>query len=475
MLDKSILTMLLDQALKKGADFAEIYIEEKRVSNVFCEDDRIEKINSGREKGVGIRVIEDGSTAYVHSSDLSIEGLQKAAAVAAGTAAKNGGGEHREISLSTKQALQDIKFKRLPEEVAFDEKISYVMAANKVARDFSKEIRQASVAIADIHKKIQIANSNGEMIEEERSRVRTVVNTVAARDGLIQTAYESAGGACGWEFMESISVEDMAEKAANLSVKMLSAHPAPLGRMPVLMSSEAGGTMVHEACGHGLEADLVQKGLSVYKNKMGQKVAAECVTVIDDGTLKGRYGSSVFDDEGAYSQKTVLIEKGELRHYLYDYLTANREDKESTGNGRRESYQHKPIPRMTNTYIAPGQDDPEKILKSTSKGLLVKKMGGGQVNTTNGDFVFDVQEGYYIEDGEIKYPVRGATITGNGPRALMDIERLGKDLGFAIGVCGKDGQGVPVSDAQPTIRIKELTVGGTGSNNGPQIKRIRRM
>lgn len=475
MLDKSLLTMLLDEALKKGAEFAEVYVEEKRGSNVFCEDDRIEKINSGREKGVGIRVIKDGNTAYVYSSDLSVEGLKKAASLAGRTAGDKGEKANKGIPLSIKKPLNDIEFKRLPEEVAFDEKISYVMAANKAARDFSKEIRQVSIAVADVHKKIQIANSNGELTEEERSRVRTVVNTVAARDGLIQTAYESAGGACGWEFMDSISLEDMAEKAANLSVKMLSACPAPLGRMPVLMSSEAGGTMVHEACGHGLEADLVQKGLSVYKNKMGQKVAAPSVTVVDDGTLEGYYGSSGFDDEGTYSQKTVLIENGELRHYLYDYLTADREGKESTGNGRRESYQHKPIPRMTNTFIAPGQDDPEKILKSTSKGLLVKKMGGGQVNTTNGDFVFDVQEGYFVEDGEIKYPVRGATITGNGPRALMDIDRLGNDLGFAIGVCGKDGQGVPVSDAQPTIRIKELTVGGTSIKDGPQIKRIRRI
>jgi len=231
--------------------------------------------------------------------------------------------------------------------------------------------------------------------------------------------------------------------------------------MTVVMSSEAGGTMVHEACGHGLEADLVQKGLSVYRGKLGQKVAADGVSVIDDATLEVKYGSFSFDDEGNYGEKTVLIDNGRLVRYMYDRLTARKDGTQSTGNGRRESYQHKPIPRMSNTFIAPGQDDPHDIIESTKYGLLVKKMGGGQVNTTNGDFVFEVQEGYIIEDGKIKYPVRGATLTGNGPHVLQNVDRIGNDLGFAIGVCGKDGQGVAVADAQPTIRIKELVVGGT--------------
>ncbi|HOV43818.1 MAG TPA: TldD/PmbA family protein, partial [Syntrophothermus lipocalidus] len=254
---------------------------------------------------------------------------------------------------------------------------------------------------------------------------------------------------------------EVARKAAKRALLMLEARPCPAGRMPVVMSSEAGGTMVHEACGHGLEADLVQKGLSVYRGKLGQKVASECVSVIDDATLPGNYGSFCFDDEGVKAVRKVLIDRGVLVEYMYDRLTARKENRQSTGNGRRESYQYKPIPRMTNTFIAPGRDDPESIVKSTSRGLLVRKMGGGQVNTTNGDFVFEVQEGYIIENGEIKYPVRGATLIGNGPEALNNIDMVGSDLEFAIGQCGKDGQGVPVSDAQPTIRIRELTVGGT--------------
>jgi len=473
MLDKVILERVLEEALKKGGDFAEIYIEEKQSSNVFCEDNRIEKVNSGREKGAGIRVVKDGRTAYVYTSDLSEEGLMKAAAVVRHASAN--GKETHAIELSPKQPTFTISCKRLPESVSFDEKIEQVLAANKRARDVSDEIRQVTVAAGDLHKKVTIANSEGELAEDERTRIRVIVSTVAARDGIIQTGYESAGGVCGWELLEEIAFEDMAEKAARLAVNMLSARPAPAGRMPVVMSSQAGGTMVHEACGHGLEADLVQKGLSVYKDKIGEKVAADGVSVIDDATLDGKYGTFSFDDEGNYGQRTVLINDGILEQYMYDRLTAVKDGRDSTGNGRRESYQDKPIPRMSNTFIASGRDDPETIIKSTPSGLLVKKMGGGQVNTTNGDFVFDVQEAYMVEDGEVTYPVRGATLTGNGPRVLNSIDMVGKDLGFSIGVCGKDGQGVPVADAQPTIRIKELTVGGTAPASGPAKRRIRRV
>lgn len=473
MLDKNLLARILECSLNKGGDFAEIYVEEKQVSNVFCEDDKIEKINSGREKGAGIRLIKDGNTAYVYTNDLTEDGLIKAAQVvshAAGTVRKD---SFQEIILSLTKPEFILDFHRLPEQVGFDEKIHHVMTANNAARKISNEIRQVTVAIGDKHKKTQIANSYGELVEDDKSRVRVLVNCIAARDGLIQTGYESTGGVCGWELLDQISFQDMAVRAANRAITMLSARPAPAGRMPVVMSSEAGGTMVHEACGHGLEADLVQKGMSVYKNRLGEKVAADCVSVIDDGTLAGKYGTACFDDEGTLSRRNVLIDNGRLVQYMYDRLTALKEGRQSTGNGRRESYQYKPIPRMTNTFIKPGSDDPEEIISSTRQGLLIKQMGGGQVNTTNGDFVFNVQEGYLIENGKIKYPVRGAILTGNGPRVLQEIDRVGSDLGFAIGVCGKEGQGVSVADAQPTIRIKELTIGGTFSGNGPQIDSLK--
>jgi TldD protein len=292
-------------------------------------------------------------------------------------------------------------------------------------------------------------------------RVRLAVQAVAAAQGLLQTGYEAVGGFMGLELFERHPPEEVARVAARRSLLMLEARPAPTGRMTVVMAAEAGGTMVHEACGHGLEADLVQKGLSVYAGRLGQVVASPLITVIDDATLPGRFGSYRFDDEATPGQKTVLIEKGVLCSYMYDRLTARRDGRRSTGNGRRESYQYRPLPRMRNTYIAPGEHDPEEIIRRTERGLLVKKMGGGQVNTTNGDFVFEVAEGYLIEGGRVTAPVRGATLTGNGPEVLRQVDMVGSDLGFSIGVCGKNGQGVPVSDAQPTIRIPSLVVGGT--------------
>ncbi|NLG32723.1 MAG: TldD/PmbA family protein [Syntrophomonadaceae bacterium] len=474
MLEKELLASILEETLKKGGDFTEIYVEEQQVNSIFCEDDKIEKINSGRELGAGIRVIKDGKTAYVYTNDLSAKGLHRAAQTAAAAARAGSNLSPGTINLMTKK-VPEIRYKRLPETVAFEEKIEQVLAANHGARSVSEDIRQVSVSVGDIHNQVQIANSDNEYIEDERVRVRATVQAIASRNGVIQTGYESIGGSCGWELLDEIDFKELAKKAGELAVKMLSARPAPVGKMPVVLSAQAGGTMIHEACGHGLEADLVQKGLSVYRNKLGQKVANSQVTVIDDATIEGKYGSYRFDDEGHAGQRTVLIKNGELVQYMYDRLTAYKDNTVSTGNGRRESYQHKPIPRMSNTYIAPGSDDPADIVKSTQRGLMVNKMGGGQVNTTNGDFVFEVQEGYLIEDGEIKEPVRGASLTGNGPEVLTMIDRVGKDLDFSIGVCGKDGQGVPVSDAQPTIRIKNLTVGGTFADNKIRQHKIRRI
>jgi TldD protein len=264
----------------------------------------------------------------------------------------------------------------------------------------------------------------------------------------------------GFELFDLSPPEEVARAAAQRSLLMLKARKAPAGRMPVVLSSEAGGTMIHEAVGHGLEADLVQQGLSVYSRKVGEKVASSLITVVDDPTLSGKRGSYAFDDEGVLSRKTLLVEKGVLRGYLYDRLTALKDGVESTGNGRRESYQDKPIPRMSNTMIVPGEMGPDQIIRSVERGLFVKKMGGGQVNTVNGDFVFEVNEGYLIEKGSVGEPVQGAILTGNGPKVLQEIDMVGNDLGFGIGTCGKEGQGVPVSDAQPTLRIPEILVGG---------------
>lgn len=473
MLDKKILSQVLEKALTRGGDFAEIYIEEKNTGNIFYEDSRLEKINQGIEKGAGIRVVKKGNTGYVYTNDLTEEGLLRAAETA-NHAALEIRCIDREIALKVKEPLFTFSPRQVPSDVDVEDKIKWAKEADKAVRELGGGIRQVVIGIGDIQKKVVIANSDGEFIEKEEIRTRAVVNVVAYKDGVMQTGYETVGGAAGWEILDKEGLSVLAVKAGHLALNLLKAKPAPAGKMPVIMAAEAGGTMVHEACGHGLEADLVSKGLSVYKDKKGKQVASDLVTVIDDATIDKKYGSYIFDDEGVHGQRTVLIENGELKGYMYDRITAFKDKTFSTGNGRRESYQHKPIPRMSNTFIASGNDQIEEIISSTSYGLLVKKMGGGQVNTTNGDFVFEVKEGYIVENGEIKELVRGATISGNGPEALKNVDRVGKDLGFAIGVCGKDGQGVPVADAQPTIRIKELTVGGIVDEDSPRIKRIKR-
>lgn len=307
---------------------------------------------------------------------------------------------------------------------------------------------------------ICIATSEGTVAEDERIHTLAIVHIVASEGNVLQTGYEAIGGLTGFEIFDENPLDEIAIKVAHRALRMLTARKAPGGRMPVVIAAEAGGTMIHEAIGHGLEADLVQQGLSVYADKIGQRVASPFITIFDDSTLPEKRGSFRFDDEGVNSQRTLLVEEGILKGYMYDRLTAMKTGVQSTGNGRRESYKHRPIPRMTNTFIAPGSGRTEDIIRSVEKGFFVKKMGGGQVNTVTGEFVFEVSEGYLIEKGEIGEPVRGATLIGNGPEVLKSIDMVGNDVGFSIGTCGKDSQGVAVSDAMPTVRIPEIVVGG---------------
>lgn len=460
LIDKQILKEVLATALSEGGDFADIFIENKKVTGISCEGGKIERVHTGIDVGAGIRVISGESTSYAYTNDLTRKGLMEAAEIVSHAA--SGSKKDLNIDLTKIRPAVNFEIKERPDEVKTEEKVNAVNAADRAAREAGGEsLKQVMVGYGDVVQQVTIANSEGEYVEDERIRTRLFVQAVAAEGDTMQTGLEIVGSHSGFELIKNYAPETVARRAANRAREMLKAQPAPTGKMPVVMAAEAGGTMVHEACGHGLEADLVQKGLSVYANKIGHKVASEKITVVDDATLKGRYGSYRFDDEGVPARPVTLIKNGILTDYMYDRLTASVENRRSNGHGRRESYQEKPIPRMGNTYIAPGKTDPEKIIKEVGEGLLVKKMGGGQVNTTTGDFVFEVAEGYLIKDGEIGPMVRGATLTGNGPEVLKNVEVVGRDLGFTIGTCGKDGQGVPVSDAQPTMAIKELIVGGT--------------
>ncbi len=472
LIDKAVLKEILEIALINGGDFSDIYIEHKKTTGISCEGGKIEKVHSGLDAGAGIRVLAGDSTAYAYTNDLSREGLANAALVA--SRAVQGGKKDYNIDLRKLEPVVKFNFGTRPDQVKTEDKVKAVEVADKSAREVSfQQIKQVMVAYGDVIQNITIANSDGDFVEDERIRTRLAVQVVAAQDGTVQTGYDAAGSMAGFDLLIRNKPEDIAKSAAVRAVRMLEAIPAPSGRMPVVMAGEAGGTMVHEACGHGLEADLVQKELSVYSGKKGQEVAADYITVIDDATIGDRYGSYSFDDEAVASQKVVLIKNGILEEFLYDRLTATKDGIKSNGHGRRESYQHKPIPRMANTYISPGKDDPCHLIKEAGKGILVTKMGGGQVNTTTGDFVFDVAEGFLIENGEQGSMIRGATLTGNGPEVLRNIKMVGSDLGFTIGTCGKDGQGVPVSDAQPTLWIEDIIVGGTVHSKGNgKIKRV---
>jgi TldD protein len=458
---------ILKETLREGGGFADLFFERTHSIVIICEEDRIEKVISGTDTGVGLRLLFDGRTIYGFTNQMSDEALFDLARRISLAVKEDKEAEvidltdrRRPTPSSPPTSASSFPIKKHPQEVPISEKVSVVNRGNGLARRLDPHVRQVKVLYRDFSQNLFIANSGGTSAEGERVGTVFSVQVVSADGEIIQTGYEPVGGTMGFELFDFHSPEEVAEVAAKRSLQMLSARKAPMGRMAVVLSSEAGGTMIHEAIGHGLEADLAQQGLSVYSEKIGQEVASSLITVVDDPTLPQRRGSYAFDDEGVSSRRTVLVENGILKTYLYDRLSALKDGVESTGNGRRESYQHKPIPRMSNTMIVPGTIKPEEIIRSVEKGLFVKKMGGGQVNTVNGDFVFEVSEGYLIEKGSVSEPVRGAILIGNGPQVLKEIDRVGDDLGFGIGTCGKDGQGVPVGDAQPTLRIPELVVGG---------------
>ena len=458
---------ILKETLKEGGEFADLFFEQTHSIVIICEEDRIEKVVSGLDRGIGLRILFDGRTIYSFTNQVSKEALFELAKMMSHAVKEEIEGQRIDFTrcdrpyISSDQFLNPpITIEKKPEGLSIGEKVSAVKRANDVARKLDHHIRQVKVLYRDFTQTLSIWNSQGVTAEGERIGTIFSVQVVSADGERIQTGYEPVGGTMGFELFDLHPPEKVAEVATKRSLLMLGARKAPMGRMAVVLSSEAGGTMIHEAIGHGLEADLAQQGLSVYSKKIGERVASSLITVVDDPTLPNKRGSYTFDDEGVPSRRTVLVDEGILKGYLYDRLTALKDGVESTGNGRRESYQHKPIPRMSNTLIVPGKTRPEEIVRSVEKGLFVKKMGGGQVNTVNGDFVFEVSEGYLVEKGMVTEPVRGAILTGNGPQVLKEIDMVGDDLEFGIGTCGKDGQGVPVSDAQPTLRIPELIVGG---------------
>jgi len=464
VIEDATLTKVLGRAMATGAEFAEVFAEDKRSSSAHLDDGKVEELSSGRDRGAGIRVVAGDTTGYAHTADITESGLL-AAAEAAAAAARGGGGGARVVALGARHdADRGYRYEILPEDVAKATKVELLVKANDVARSSGSAITQVSASYADSRKRILVANSDGLLATDDSVRTLFSVSCVASADTGMQTGRQSIGHTMGFELFDRYDVEELAREAAERAITKLLARPAPSGQMPVVIGSGGGGVLFHEACGHGLEADLIAKGASVFKGRVGELVASPMVTLVDDGTMAREWGCFGIDDEGNAAQRNVLIQDGVLTDYMWDYLRARKEGRSSSGNGRRQSYQHLPMVRMTNTYLLASDGDPDDIIASTDHGVFVKHLGGGQVNTATGDFVFGMTEAYLIENGEITEPLREGNLIGNGPEVLQLIDAVGDDFAMGPpGTCGKDGQGVPVGDGVPTLRVSSLTIGGTAA------------
>jgi TldD protein len=463
MIDQDVLSRVLSTAVKGGADFAEVFAEDKRSTSAGLDDGRIEQVTSGRDRGAGIRVVKGDTTGFAHTADLSEAGLL-AAAQSAAAAASQGGGGVRTVALTRREGTKVNTVERYPDEVPKAAKVDILRRIDDAARSAGAAIVQVSAGYGDSRRRILVANTDGVLAEDEQVRSLVRMSVVANGDAGMQTGFQSAGQTIGFEMFDTVDVEDLARDAARMAITKLAARPAPSGAVPVVIKRGSGGVLFHEACGHGLEADLVAKGASVYRGKAGELVASPLVTLVDDGTMSTEWGAIGIDDEGHPSQYNVLIQDGVLTDYMWDYLRARKENRPQSGNGRRQSFMHLPMVRMTNTYVLNGTEEPDDIVRDTEHGVYVAKLGGGSVNTATGDFVFGMVEAYLIENGEITEPLREGNLIGNGPQVLRDIDRLGNDFGMGNpGTCGKDGQGVPVGDGQPTLRVKSMTIGGTAA------------
>ena len=463
MIEEAVLQRTLQSALRHGGDFAEVFAEDRRVASARLDDGKVEEFVSGRERGAGIRVVRGDTTGFAHTADLSETGLRMAADAAA-AAAQGAPGETTVAVLERRETRPPHTIEVLPETVAKARKAEILERADHAARAESDSIRQVSASYADSRRRVLIANSDGLLVEDDRVRTRFAVSCVAVGDTGMQTGTEAPGRTMGFEIFDEIDPEEVARIAAQRALTMLRARPAPRGKLPVVLKRGAGGVLFHEACGHGLEADLVDKDASVFRGRVGELVASPLVTLVDDGTYAREWGTYAIDDEGAPAQRNVLIEDGVLTDYMWDLVRARKHGRASSGNGRRETYQHLPMVRMTNTFLLAGDDDPDDIIRDTPNGLYCVALGGGQVDTATGDFVFGITEAYMIENGEVTDPVRAAQLIGNGPETLRLVDAVGNDFDTWAGTCGKDGQGVPVSSGQPTLRVAELTVGGTAGD-----------
>lgn len=446
-------------ACLSGTDYGEVFIERSEWSTARLEDGAVRDVGAGSERGLSLRLLrrEAGhvETLFGSAQEISAEAAARLRERLSPGAPGRG------------HAFEPARFVapacRLdPSEVPLERKLELLHELDRAARSLSPLIRQVTAVYGDRRKDTRVLNTDGGDLSQSRVSSQLSVSVVAERDGMLQTSVEVIGAQRGFELFDEDAASAAARRAASRALAKLDAPKARAGEFPIVLAAAAGGTFIHEAIGHSLEVDHVQEGSSpAYRGRVGKVVAPESVTVFDDPTLPYHRGSFAFDDEGHEARPTALVRGGVLNEFLYDRAAALREGRVSNGHGRRESFASRPIPRMSNIYIAPGQDDPARIVEELKNGLFVTRMGGGQVDTASGEFVFEIDEGWLVEDGVVKHLVRDANLLGVGPEALMSIDRVGWDIGWSIGMCGKEGQSVAVSDGQPTIRMPKLVVGGS--------------
>src|SRR5438067_9481792 len=458
-IDASLLGKVLRRALRGGGDFADCFLEHRQTLTVRLESGRCQGIQAGVEEGAGVRVCGTPTTSYAYTDRVTRAGLM-GAAEAAGAAYDHGAGARVPADLR-EHSFEPQPVSRSPLDVDLAHKVALLREADEAARAAAPQIRQVALTYVEVIQTVVIAGSDGSLARDHRTRVRGMVRVVAARGDAVQRAFAAPGATAGWEFFDEGRLTRTAIETARTAQRLLEAEPAPLGRMPVVVGTDFGGVLFHEASGHGLEADAIARRASPFVGKLGERVASPLVTAVDDATVPGAWGSMGVDDEGVRARRTVLIQDGVLQSYLYDRMGALSAGRAPTGNGRRESYLYLPIPRMTNTFITAGRATVEAIIGDTRRGLYARKLGSGQANPLTGEFSFAVAEGYLIEGGRVTRPVRGAMLTGSGPQALMQIDAIADDLALTPGSCTKDGQRLPVGLGQPHLRIASLTVGGT--------------
>ncbi len=454
----------LGAALSAGGDYADLYFEYQTSTSVSLDESMVKSASQGISVGCGVRVLSGDRTGYAYTDDLSAARIMHAARTAALIA--SGPAKQPVVGLTDKPAhnLYPVPLPSVEAEVLA--KVELVQRADKAARGYDPRIHEVRVGYADELRRILVIGSDGSFAEDSQPMARMSVFCIAKTDQGSARGTAGGGGRVGIEFFQTEKTpEHFALEAAREAIVQLDARNAPAGEMEVVLGPGWPGVLLHEAIGHGLEADFNRKKTSAFSDMMGRRVASDKCTVIDNGTMPGRRGSLNVDDEGNRTDSTVLIEKGILKGYLTDKLSSRLMNLPNTGNGRRESYQHIPMPRMTNTYMLAGQDSPEDIIRSVKYGVYAVNFGGGQVDITNGKFVFSASEAYLIEDGKVTAPLKNATLIGNGPDVLTKVSMVGNDLKLdeGVGTCGKDGQSVPVGVGIPTLKIDRLTVGGTGN------------